>query len=79
MNYEWLDPYVGYVGSLTRRLDAAIKCTKDYYVVGSWVVFAHIPEAGYVRDTDTWWRHVSILDVCLGRGMTTFVVSERRY
>ena len=35
INYEWLDPCVGYVGSKMRTLDAAIKCTKDYYVVGS--------------------------------------------
>ena len=30
-NYKWLDPYLGYVDSLTRRLDAAIKYTKNYY------------------------------------------------
>ncbi|TQD68776.1 hypothetical protein C1H46_045691 [Malus baccata] len=28
MNYEWLDPYLGYVGSLTRMLDVAIKSTR---------------------------------------------------
>ena len=33
-NYEWRDPCLGYVGSLTRRLDAAIKYTKNYYVFG---------------------------------------------
>ena len=33
-NYEWLDPYLGYVGSLTRMLDAAIKSTKNYCAVG---------------------------------------------
>ena len=32
VNYEWLDAYSGYVGSLTRRLDAAVKYTKNYYV-----------------------------------------------
>ena len=35
MNYEWLDPYLGYVGSLTRMLDATIKSTKNYCTVGS--------------------------------------------
>ena len=45
-NYERLDPLLGYVGSLMRRLDAAIKHTKIYYAVGSQVVLCPYPRDG---------------------------------
>lgn len=70
MNYEWLDPILGYVGSLTQRLDAAVKEKRSYSAIESLnSVFGHVLEARHDRHTGNWWRHMLILDVSCNQGV----------